>query len=195
MATGYTADIAKGISFTKFCLSCSRAFGALVTMRDDPAEAEILDEFKPSDYHEKELKKVEKELADFLALLIKDGAKQMQKEYQAEWDQIEEWKREREELKLKYQAMLSKVADWIPPTKDHQGLKDFMIQQIQTSIDFDCRCPDEPKQPKSLEYWKSMKIAELSWSVDYHQKENEKEITRAQERTAWVKQLKTSLGI
>ena len=51
MPTGYTAKIADGQTFEEFILSCARAFGALVEMRDEPADAPIPEEFKPSAYH------------------------------------------------------------------------------------------------------------------------------------------------
>lgn len=34
--------------------------------------------------------------------------------------------------------MLDQVQLWQPPTDDHMGLKEFMIQQIEESIKFDC---------------------------------------------------------
>lgn len=37
MPTGYTDAIKDGISFNQFILSCARAFGALITMRDEPS--------------------------------------------------------------------------------------------------------------------------------------------------------------
>ncbi len=53
MPTGYTQAIVDNpnLSFKSFVLQCSRAFGALVTMRDDDNNAPIPDEIKPDDYH------------------------------------------------------------------------------------------------------------------------------------------------
>lgn len=40
MPTGYTADLMeKGMEFKPFVLQCARAFGALITMRDDSLDA------------------------------------------------------------------------------------------------------------------------------------------------------------
>lgn len=55
MPTGYTYLIEKGCTFKEFVLGCSRAFGALISMRDSASDAEIPYEFKPSDYHLREL--------------------------------------------------------------------------------------------------------------------------------------------
>lgn len=66
MPTGYTAKLHNGEeqTFPEFVMSCARAFGALITMRDDPADAEIPDEFKPSDYHVRELEKARERLSE-----------------------------------------------------------------------------------------------------------------------------------
>ncbi|VTR91619.1 unnamed protein product [Gemmata massiliana] len=35
--------------------------------------------------------------------------------------------------------MLEHVRAWEPPSTDHENLKQFMIDQLRESIDFDCR--------------------------------------------------------
>ena len=40
--TGYTSKIAQDITFKDFVMSCARAFGALVTLRDKPSRGERL---------------------------------------------------------------------------------------------------------------------------------------------------------
>ena len=37
MPTGYTDKIKDGITFKEYAMGCARAFGALITMRDNPA--------------------------------------------------------------------------------------------------------------------------------------------------------------
>ena len=46
MPTGYTADIQDGkiTTLREYALSCARAFGALIMMRDDPHDAPIADD-------------------------------------------------------------------------------------------------------------------------------------------------------
>lgn len=45
MPTGYTAAIKYGITFKEFALDCARNFGACISMRDEPRETPIPDEF------------------------------------------------------------------------------------------------------------------------------------------------------
>ena len=47
MPTGYTCQIETGITFEQFALNCSRAFGALSNMRDDPSGTPIPNKIKP----------------------------------------------------------------------------------------------------------------------------------------------------
>ena len=65
MPTGYTADVMDGkvTDFKLFAMQCARAFGALVIMRDEPLNAEIPDEFSPSNYHFQELEQARERLA------------------------------------------------------------------------------------------------------------------------------------
>jgi len=57
MPTGYTYPVVEGkiTEFSDFALSCARAFGALITMRDDPHDTPIPETFEPSDYNAKKL--------------------------------------------------------------------------------------------------------------------------------------------
>lgn len=66
MPTGYTEAVQSGevTEFRDFALRCARAMGALIMMRDDPMDAPIPDEFKPSDWNRKQLDKARFRLAD-----------------------------------------------------------------------------------------------------------------------------------
>ena len=79
MPTGYTAAIKDGISFNEYALSCARAFGALIMMRDEPADAPIPDEFKPSDYHFKKIEEAKAELARLRAMSPDEAVSQIRK--------------------------------------------------------------------------------------------------------------------
>jgi len=195
MPTGYTAKIAEGISFEEFAMSCARAFGALITMRDEPAGAEI-PKFKPSEYHTKALS----EKRDLLKRL--EG---MSEEYAEESalrsykTRITEWNKRMKEyadLRVKYETMLEKVISWEPPSSDHVEMKKFMQDQINESIKHDCYDNDVCDVVKtSGAEWKNAQIQEVERSIIYHEEEIEKEEERVTGRNEWVSQLKNSLGI
>jgi hypothetical protein len=121
MPTGYTDQIKDGISFEEFAWGCARAFGALIMMRDEPADAPI-PEFKPSEYAQKVIAESEARLSELQSMDEQQIAAASIAEYEREYKQVEKWNQDKSELRDKYAAMLSKVLAWNPPTPEHQGL-------------------------------------------------------------------------
>lgn len=193
MPTGYTAEITskEGISFEDFVMNCARAFGACVTMRDEPSDKEI-PVFEASDYHIKGLRKANKELVEFKKLTKSDWENKAEDEFFSAIKKHEEDVKKYELQKSKYLKMLEKVKDWNAPSGDHKGLKDFMIKQITDSIEFDCHNPEYPKI-SNAEEWANKKLKSILWNLDYHTKNNREEIERVKGRNKWIKQLRESL--
>lgn len=197
MATGYTDAIGKGISFEEFVCNCARAFGACVTMRDESMKAPLPDEFKASDYHAKRIEEAKNTLYDVERMTTSECRAAAEKE----WEENEAYRTkilaERAELRKKYEAMLAKVKAWKPPSKDHEGLTDFMVQQITDSIKWDCDNDYYAKPSKKLTAaeWKKKSIETAKHDIEYHKKEDDEERERAKDRSEWVRQLKESLGV
>lgn len=196
MPTGYTADIKDGISFKTYAMNCARAFGACVTLRDEPGGGEnIPDEFAPSDYHATAAQKAREALAAVLAM----AAAQRERSAAKSWDDAETARLMRLEDKRKqreaYEAMLAKVNAWTPPTPEHAGLHEFMRTQIEQSIDFDCGGDyDTTPTPRLTgEQWAAQEAARLNRDISYHEKEHAGEVARAASRTAWVRALRAAL--
>lgn len=197
MPTGYTAAIKDGISFKEYAMSCARAFGALVMMRDEPANAPIPDEFKPTDYHIKALEKAQSELKRIQSLTDDDCQREMEKERKEKIEHAEKGISETNVLRQKYNTMLLQAKAYIPPAPDHEGFKKFMVEQIEQSIDFDCSTDyyrnEVKKFPKDIGAWRGQKIDKAMWDINYHTKENTEEIHRTNSRNLWIKQLRESL--
>lgn len=198
MPTGYTAAIAEGITFRDFILSCARAFGACVSMRDDPSDASIPERFEPSDYHTKKIAETERELAELKTMSDTEAEKRAKKLYQELVDSAEKGIRNANALKAKYEAMLSEVRAWVPPSQDHTGLKDFMVQQITESLKFDCSTKyytDNPPVLQSGSAWRAERLKTLLQDLDYHQREHAEEVSRIESRNTWIRQLRESLPV
>lgn len=196
MPTGYTESISKEISFKEFVLKCSRAFGALIEMRDEPMDAPIPKEFKPSEYHLKAMREAARELERYNAMTEIEAGKECEKEYKQAVRYEASSAKKNDELRQKYEAMLIQVKSWTPPTSEHQGLKDFMIEQISSSIKFDCSHTPEHYKPKqkTAQRWLKEKIEGARKNIVYHKKEYDAEVQRCKERTDWVNQLIKSLN-
>ncbi|MFA5323879.1 MAG: hypothetical protein WC373_14505 [Smithella sp.] len=197
MPTGYTAEIKNGITFNQYAMSCSRAFGALIMMRDEPADAPIPDEFKPSDYHVKALAEAEEKLRAFQLLSKEECNLEMEKERKELINHARRQIADSNDLHQKYIAMLAQVKEYIPPSTEHEEFKKFMISQIEESIKFDCvesYYANELKGfPTSVGEYKKQTINKLMRDIAYHTKENAEEIMRTNSCNLWVKQLKESL--
>lgn len=197
MPTGYTNKIAEGISFEDFVWACARAFGALVTMRDASADAPIPKELKPNEYYKSKLQEIEKELAEVQKMKVGTAAKRAKKEYEEQLRDKANGTRKALGLRQQYKDMLIKVNRWQPPTPDHQGLKDFMVEQITSSIDFDCRTTYYENQQIRLlsgQEWRDRKIGQLQKDLAYHSKEYLEEIERVAARNNWLQELRKSLA-
>lgn len=195
MPTSYTHNIAKGISFEEFALSCARAFGALVSMRDDTENTPIPDEIKLSNYYKEKLAEIKSELTTIENLTPSEIKQRCTKEYQEHLNYQKERRKEMANLKKQYTTMLASVNKWAPPTVDHVELKGFMVDQITKSIDYDCDPSyySEKVHKKDDRTWVSDKIKELKKDLAYYTKEYKKEIERCKERTKWIQALKQSL--
>lgn len=196
MPTGYTSKLVeKGQSFQEFVLGCARAFGACVTMRDDPSDSPIPNEFKPSDYHLKEIKKAEKALKKLLGMEQNDRIRFAERRRGEQLKSFEEYLLKREAEHKRLQDMNLKVKAWIPPTSEHSGLKDFMLQQISVSdngSDYYIKEIENIKS-KTVESFYTEALETAKRDVKYHEKEHAEEVERVAKRNDWVKKLRDSL--
>lgn len=199
MPTGYTAELMEsGQPFNDFVMGCARAMGACIMMRDDPANTEIPDEFTPSNYYAESILKKQRGLEALLAIeddkkedhaigLLDAGIKGYHKyksDHEAEDNRLESMKR--------------RVLAWVPPTAEHRGLKDFMLQQI--SVSKNCSDAYSDKEIAKLEerksdlsgYFEEILISKRS-DLRRAEKGLEEEIERCRSRTEWIKQLRLSL--
>lgn len=198
MPTGYTSGIADGTvtDFAEYALTCARAFGACIMLRDEPMSMEI-PEFKPSGHYELELEAAKASLAE-MSELPDFALVQMQAAEEAENAKIA--KKGIEEIKAKrdrYVAMLEKAKAFKPPTPDHEVYAKFLVSQIQESMDFDLNDTyyQELKQVASHEEWIRERTERLQRRVGYYEAESRREIERTVQRNEWVRNLKESLGL
>lgn len=194
MPTGYTSSIYnnKTLSFEQFVLTCARAFGPCVHQRDDDLRNKPKLREPDIQYHLDELEK----------------AKNYKKPTKAEFEsykkeKIAEFRKSFEEahsLRERYTVMLQKVKNWNPPTSDHAGLKTFMIEQLESSIKWDCH---EDCHNNDISSWGKMKysdyVKELTSSnkrsIEYHTEEIKKEKENVEFANKWITELYKSINV
>lgn len=199
MPTGYTAGLYEGEqTFEEFVWRVARGFGALVSMRDAPEDAEIPEEFEPrTEYHDRALAEAKITLAKLDALTPDQADAEAEAEYKAQVAKRELETEKQAGIRERYEGMLAEVEAWEPPTADHIALKETMIQQLRQSIDFDCGGMDHwpAIEPLDGQSWVEQQRERAERDLTYHAAEREKEIQRARSRTAWVQALRESLAV
>lgn len=182
MATGYTSKLHDGEQeFSEFVLDCARAFGAYLHLRDEPnAVLSKIDDDTPRRL--RALDNAQEEYNEFTALSV-DEQKALYKKYVADTTKYnEDSKKKRLEIAERYGKMLAKVIAWNPP-KELENLKEFMKEQLESSIDFDCK----PFESRVLDFgeWLAFTVDSLLRSIEYREKDVEREKKRVAEQHAW----------
>lgn len=191
MPTGYTAPIEDGCSFPEYLWGCAKAFGACISMRDEPADTPIPDKFAASSYHQVALAKATKELARLQSLTENQIWEELVNErnvvMQSNIERVEENKLKNE----RYSIIRSEVEAWSPPTPDHVELKKFMLEQIETSLPlYEYQQELPPHNPKE---WLAGKVEKVRRDIEYHTKGDAEERERNANRNNWIAALRSSV--
>lgn len=195
MPTGFTAPIYDGedITFEQFANSCLRNFGIYLRFEGqypNLSRYEIPDKICPSDYYKKRYEEAKAEYEKHLA------TPKTKEELEAEYivyvkgviKDNEDIAKENEALKNRYNAMLSKVRSWIPPSEDYNGIKSFMESQLIESLDVDCsNVYMENIIPKDEWIQKQANRTDLIESMKYNLEHYNKAVAAAEKDTQWLK--------
>lgn len=198
MPTGYTHRVQTGEVSTlhDFALSCARAFGALISMREDSADAVIPETLQPdTKYYDEQMACARASLSELPGLGAAECDRRAAAEFEAALASHVDGNARRSAEERRYREMLDKVERWAVPD-DLTGLRDFMLNQLRESIRFDCGTSYRPEPPtrKTAEAWRAEQMAEASRALAYSQTERQKEIDRVAGRNDWLRQLRTALA-
>ncbi len=187
MATGYTYPVVDGeiTKLNEFVWSCARAFFYQDSM---PASLEA----QPSPHHQEEMVKARVRLIEALILTENQAEKMAREEYTTQLQEEAEYIRNETIRNDRIQKMLDQVNAWIPPSNDHDGLKDFMIQQLTTSLRDTWKGTTKLKLLSGAEFM-AEKIKSAQWDVDYHTKHWREDRERAANVTRWLQALNQSV--
>lgn len=197
MPTGYTAGIIDGeiTTFEQFATQCTRAFGATIHMRDNPMDSPY-EPRTPSDYHTNSIQSKRERLEEIESMsdekIVEDFNTQLEEDLKYHQTKMEEDKRNLEKLN----SMLESAKSWIPPTEDHQPFRNFMIEQIESTIKVDGdpsyhvnkmvgikKQMEEGINPKE---YREETIQEIKSQISYHETEYQKELVRCKDSNDWM---------
>ena len=192
MPTGYTGELyERGQTFKDFTLRCARAFGALISMRDEGWDAQIPDKVEVPAFYAEQVKDAEEELVKAKAMTLEDAKKFLPARKKADSkDNKKAYEKEMVRYK-RFIAMREEVRAWTPPTPDHEGLKDFMLEQLE----HDCREPKlrENEDTRTPEEYRVEWIEWAEETLVRRREDLKKAQDGAKEKEHWIKMLKASL--
>jgi hypothetical protein len=197
MPTGYTSDIYEGkdVDWKEFLMTCARAFGATISMREEKLSTPIPEEFEVDNYYQDKIKESLRQLKEYENMSLEEAEKLCNEEYERE----EEYRLgqfvKSQKLREKLEIILDHILFWQPPSNDHAELKKFAIDQIDQTIRYDCvkEYYSKPSPKITTENWLLSKKASCISNINYYQEEYAKEVERVAGRNNWVKQLRNSL--
>lgn len=184
MPTGYTAEIIEGkiSTFKEFAQKCMRAFGATIHMRDESLDKKYVPR-EVEKYYIESVKECEEELESlkksddsFFAKKIREQLEEDYVYYQNKLSGVLKSKRSLE-------SILEDAKNWNPPTDEHTGIKDFMIEQLEETLRHD---GDPTYHQKELEKIREKLESPIDVSEIRSQmiKDAEEDLERAKERLA-----------
>jgi len=193
MATGYTSNLYDGKeeSFEQFVLHCSRAMGAFIMQRDD-SSSDLPQKREVSGYY---LKNIEKAKVEFEVVSF-STEKELRGAYEdylnATFASNTKRKEEKLALRNRYQDRLEEIRAWhCGPTL--QSLKNFMVEQIESSISFDCSPYTIDVEP--YQDWLSSRLESAKRGMTYAHESYAKEVQRVQEQNIYTEAIYKSLGL
>ncbi len=196
MPTGYTHDVQTGkvTDFNEFALGCAKAFGACITMRDEPSDKPIPDEFDvDTEFYDERIAAALEGVDSISSMSDEDCEKEAFTDFQQNVTDFEKRAKENENERLRYKRMLAEVRAWTPPTEDHDSLKSFMEKQLLESIDWDCGHNGKYPTRETGKEWRDREFAAAERTLEISTKSRDEEIERVGTRNQWIKDLRDSL--
>jgi hypothetical protein len=195
MPTGYTYKlIDEDQSFEDFALHCMTAFGACIEQRDSNDTKPKLR--KIDTYHYDELKEATKELGDFLNKSDEEIQKEIDDQYQEDVEYYKTQKEKNKKIKIKLLEIKERIHKLNFPEGDYAHYKEFMLEQIDRTIEHDCsdRYENEPVKP-SLKEYKNSKIESYNWNINYHKDSWEKHQKNVEDSNRWIRGATRAIGV
>ncbi len=197
MPTGYTAFIENGqITTAKdFIMLCARAFGATVIMKDEPLSKPIPEVFSCSNYYSETICKLQEELKRLQNLTLHEAQEEADDDYKKRFLEYTQGKQKDEKLLEQYNSMEEEIRKWVPPTYEHQNLKDFAINQIEMSKpDMEFWSQLQTINRQSATEWLETKIADCKNDIEWYRKLLKREEDNIASKNKWLKDLRNSLN-
>lgn len=200
--TGYTEQIENGNVTTgkDFLKLCTRAFVVAMDMIEKPLSVPTPTHFEPNPYYKEKYDKAVEVRNKYRQMTFEEAKQDIIKKHNAEITQtkkfLEKYKLEDE----KYKKVRDEIKEWIPPTPQHEALKNFALDQIDLSMNTYLYNSLEKELNKELDIsddavWKYINNMNASCekNVGEAYEQWQKDLKRTAEKNTWMRQLLESL--
>lgn len=195
MPTSYTAGIEDGkiTTFRQYALQCVRAFVALIEMRDESLDKELPKEIVPAPYYAEQVGVDEAYLTELNQRSDKEWAAKYAEVIADTSAKNNERAKTHRDITARYAYLGADVNAWIPPTSEHQEMKNFMLEQIRISTEHSSKEPYTVNLP-SFDVWKAQVLSEAKHDCIYSSENLSKQKKLAAGRNEWLQALYKSLN-
>ena len=203
MPTGYTAYIEDGDITTgkDFLMLCSRAFGVAIDVRDEPLSVPTPTHFEPDPYYQKRYEDSVKELQVVKNMSFTEARDHMRAEHTSRVERAKRQLKMMEEINKKYENVSRQVEAWVPPSDEHNGIKEFALKQIDmcvyTPMMFDAYRDDVTSEldesDEAVQKYMDELIKLSEDDVKRAKERYEAEVERAKQRTSFMQAFIESL--
>lgn len=201
MVTGYTAVIVNqsdpdAVPFAEFVWRCARAMGVFVAFRDEAGNMPIPDKFYLDDHYVNDLRRAESKLEKLKHMPVEEAEKLIEIDQQDRAAQTEVSQKRNLVTMRRYERMHRAVELWTPPTKDHEGLKRFMLDQIREDLRWESssKCGTTLRRPTTDE-WFNRQLEDAEYRVTYARARLEEEKLRVEAANKWLDELRQSVPV
>lgn len=194
MPTFYTAPIEdKDLTLKEFMQLCTSNF---VLGNENLPFGEWPEYAEPSEREMDDLDSALQEMRELLTLTLEEMEIKAKQSYDNEVAYRNKQLERSDKLEKRYNKMLKLIEAWKPPTPEHEGFKDFMLNQIKISLESDTLRDYFTKYPiKKLsgQEWMNQRAESIGEDAKRAIEGQIKEITRTAYRNKWLKELKESI--
>jgi hypothetical protein len=195
MPTGYTAIIEDkpDVTFEEFCLRCARAFGATIHQRDTALENKPTP--PPRDDVDRATWRLGTLIGDLgiaLAKTRQDWEREAKLAYLEALASHSKALSEESDTVAAYSRMTAEVEAWVPPSKDHESLKQFMLEQLSTGAPSTYYSTHPPTE-KSWNELRDLKFSMLCEQIKSAALDATRSASSIMDKTEWVEALYASL--
>lgn len=193
MPTGYTSIFTeRDVTFREYALRCARAFGACILQRDDNIE-EPPKHREEASFYQESVDSDMRELDRFLSLTREQQVAELEAKAEETRRYRAKSQAERAVLEVRLREVLGQVSAWKAPTADHENYKKFMIEQINSTLDFDCGHRDYFDPTKVKAETPEEHLAQLKSSLERSIQSRDEERERCKQANDWIDALYASL--